>query len=53
MKVFIDVLNVVHFMKVFRDIFLVSYTLLFCRINVVLEFETCDKGFYKNFIFFQ
>lgn len=47
------VLSVVHFIKVFIDIFLVLYTLLFCEMKVVLEFETYDKGFYENVLPFR
>lgn len=42
--------------KVFIDILLVLYTLLFllfCQMNIVLEFETYDKDFCEKFISFQ
>lgn len=47
------VLSVVPFIKLFIDIFLVLYTLLFFKMNVVLEFETYDKSFHENFLSFQ
>ena len=37
--------------KFLRILISVSYISYFCKMNVVLEFETYDKGFYENFIF--